>query len=583
MRSQTNTSLRKRLQATHYHGKPRDFVHAENTYNAYIHTISELYYHIYTSSSQNNAREGNPSQRRSNNALPAFGIRAVAAALVHVPGRVLAVGAGVLDAERLGVVDPPGADQLLGGDALLDPAHHGHEGVGVRVEAGARLELVADGPGAVAAAAVAHAGDAEEAVEVVELGRAEAHGARQVIVVARAVVRADDGVHLAVVVQQLAALGLEGAQVVPGLDVARVLRGGVGHVLGGERERVPGRVVVNGVAEPIGGVDEVRASVQNVGGDDLAAGLHTGVDKGAINAVHAGEDLANSVSLRAGQAVGGVSGVGRAQKRLGAVLTEIRVLDNTVLNTIETIALVENILMNGGPQCLGDVALGVVTAEVGVEAAAPRSEVVESDGGRTGNDTVEVIREGLCRLETLATTSGASQVVRLGVSLAVESLGNVLADDNTSVDGTPGEVENNIFVLSKGNTASAIVAVVRTDGSKAKIRGIGEVLVLNAARSTAITSAQEATGPVGGKPSLDADLASVRGRDSERDTAHIVLNDLSGTSAARILDQHALVNSRMKLELPGVIVWETDVRAACNEFGKPDGSIRQDSGQIRGQ
>lgn len=207
-------------------------------------------------------------------------------------------------ARRGRLVDVGGAEDGIGGDALLDPADHGGEHVALGREGGIARELLPDKGGAGPALAVAHAADAEEAVKVVELVVGQAHGGRDVLVVARGVEARDDVVLLAVVVQNLGTLVLHGREVaVPGLDVEDVGAGEVGVVLAVERGRVPGGVVVDGVAHPVLGVGKGLARVVEVLGYELGAGLHGGEDEAVVLGVdQGGEDLADRLGLGLGEA-----------------------------------------------------------------------------------------------------------------------------------------------------------------------------------------------------------------------------------------------------------------------------------------
>lgn len=85
------------------------------------------------------------------------------------------------------------------------------------------------------------------------------------------------------VVQDLGALVLDGRQVaLPGLDVELVRGGEVGVVLRIERGRVPGGVVVESVAHPVGGKGEGLAIEVKILGQELGAGLHGRVDETAV-------------------------------------------------------------------------------------------------------------------------------------------------------------------------------------------------------------------------------------------------------------------------------------------------------------
>lgn len=155
-----------------------------------------------------------------------------------------------------------------------------------------------------------HATDAEEAIEAIELGRWETHGIGDVVIVAGGIVRGDDGVHLAMIMYDLPSAVLEGAEVAfPGLDVEGVLRGGIGGCRAVEGAGVPRRIIENRVSEPVFGVWEGLAIIFDVSGGEFAAGLHAGVDEGAVFAVVVREDAFDCEDLWAREAGGCVFGV----------------------------------------------------------------------------------------------------------------------------------------------------------------------------------------------------------------------------------------------------------------------------------
>lgn len=106
---------------------------------------------------------------------------------------------------------------------ILDPPHQRHQHIRTRIQrrGGAQGDLP-NRPRTLAAAAVAHAEDAEVAVERVEGGGRGGHGVDDVRVVAHTVFGCDDLVLHAVAGRRLATARAERGEVaVPGLDVAR--------------------------------------------------------------------------------------------------------------------------------------------------------------------------------------------------------------------------------------------------------------------------------------------------------------------------------------------------------------------------
>lgn len=113
---------------------------------------------------------------------------------------------------RLAITHKLRARQRVRRGPFLDPIEQRKQDILLRRSRDVRTGLT-DLPGAVAVVAVAHAGDAEVPVEVVEgLGR-EVHGRGDVLVVAGGVGGGDDCVGEAVGGDELAAAGFEGGEV----------------------------------------------------------------------------------------------------------------------------------------------------------------------------------------------------------------------------------------------------------------------------------------------------------------------------------------------------------------------------------
>lgn len=156
-------------------------------------------------------------------------------------------------------------------DAILDSVDQlkQHIVLGLRVQVG--IAGLANVDGGVAAAAVAHAADGEEAVELVEFRGRRAHVGAHGAPVVLGVVGADDGVGGAVVGEELAAAVAEGRQVaVEGLQVGRVLGQRRLGVLGRPRARVSVRVLLDdvlvvGLGHGEGGPAEVDAECVGLG------------------------------------------------------------------------------------------------------------------------------------------------------------------------------------------------------------------------------------------------------------------------------------------------------------------------------
>lgn len=258
-------------------------------------------------------------------------------------------------ARILHLIDVGRAQYRIRGNAFLDPLHHGRQHVPLRVQRRIAGDLLPDERRARSTSAVSHAADAEEAVEVVQLGVVQAHGFGDVLVVARRVEARDNVVLLAVVVQDLGALVLDGRQVpFPGLDVEGVRLGEVGVVLRVECGRVPGGVVVKGVAHPVGGEGEGLAGVVEVLRDELGAGLHGRVHEAAVLVVvQGGEGLADGLGLGGGEARGRVAARGTEEGAADVVLAQGGVFDDAVDVAVDGVALGEDVLVDDGPHGQG--------------------------------------------------------------------------------------------------------------------------------------------------------------------------------------------------------------------------------------
>jgi hypothetical protein len=153
--------------------------------------------------------------------------------------------------------------------------------------------------------------------------------------------------------------------------------------------------------------------------------------------------------------------------------------------------------MDCQPQGPGDEGVGRAGARGLVERAAPRRQVVEGDSRCTGNDAVKLFRKVLCSLEALATTSGAAEIVGLGVLLAVEALGDLLANSDASLQpamvstaqrirfGTDysraiRKVLDNLRIVVEGLSARAVVAVICANRCEPQTRRIRQIRIRDA-------------------------------------------------------------------------------------------------------
>jgi len=141
--------------------------------------------------------------------------------------------------------------------SMLHPIDHAQQDVVLRIQNRPRRpsRRLPNLPCADPAFAVRHAANAEEAIEGVELARRQAHGDGHMIVIARRVLRRDNGVGGAMVMQDFAAAILEGTEIAfPGRDAGGVFDGGDGGIIGVESVRVPRWVFEDGIAHPVNGV-----------------------------------------------------------------------------------------------------------------------------------------------------------------------------------------------------------------------------------------------------------------------------------------------------------------------------------------
>lgn len=162
-------------------------------------------------------------------------------------------------------------------------------------------------------------------------------------------------------------------------------------------------------------------------------------------------------------------------------------------------------------------------------------EVVEVGGGGTGNDTVEVVGEFLSRLQALATTSGAAEVVRVAVVVGVVAVDNLLTGDGGLVAGTVRPVEDGIPVVLECPAVEgrAVVAAVVTSNSETLAENVGHIDVVNAAVNTTVVRVHDAAVPVRGVGKEDLHVGSglVGGGNGHGDTANVNRRSEGGSTA----------------------------------------------------
>src|SRR5277367_4293270 len=104
---------------------------------------------------------------------------------IYIPRGEFTVPPAKLDPFRRGVIDIFGSAHKLWRNSCLHPPHHRQQHVVLRLErTGVCAVHLPNVPGPGPARAVAHAADAEVAVETVEVGGWERHGGRELLVVA---------------------------------------------------------------------------------------------------------------------------------------------------------------------------------------------------------------------------------------------------------------------------------------------------------------------------------------------------------------------------------------------------------------
>lgn len=98
------------------------------------------------------------------------------------------------------------------------------------------------------------------------------------------------------------------------------------------------------------------------------------------------------------------------------------------MNLVQHIALAEHLLVDPClPSYDGNEVRTRAPPRDSVESSAPRYQIVEIDAWRTSDDAVEIGRELLRTFDTLTSTKRASQIVRFGMALFVESLRKFLS------------------------------------------------------------------------------------------------------------------------------------------------------------
>ena len=367
------------------------------------------------------------------------------------------------------LVFPLGGDEGLGGLALFHPRHQRQQLVvrGVRV-AGRAVRARAEVRGLVGAGevpgrghvvgragAVLHAGDDEEAVEIVEVDAAGLEGLLDLAVEVDGGAGGDEAVGGAVVVDELAAAGVEGAEVeVCGGGVAGAAgRSGEGDgaVVGGRR--VPGRVVEDEVLHELAAVGGGFVGAHEEGPLLFAAELEAGEDEGVVGAAVVGVKLLQSVQLVRGQAFGfGLVAdlvLTAAEEGFGDEAAAGGVGDDAVFQTVLPVALGHDFFGDHWEGRGRDAAGGVGWEVQETDPETPGLKTVGPPCGSTGENTIESLRVKLDFTQSLATSGAAAgEVGVLGLSIVV-SFSNLTSHDCRTVDGAVAPVLTAFLILQR--------------------------------------------------------------------------------------------------------------------------------------
>lgn len=379
-------------------------------------------------------------------AAPLLGVGAGARAAVGVAVGETAVVAGELDA--VGGLVPPefGALKSVGSVAILDPVDEVVDDVVVGGRGGLVLtEHPGTGASNATDTAVSHAGNAEVAEEVIHLAVVETHLVRDLQVVTLGVGARGERVSHAVVHQKLAADVTEAAEVAAeGRGVA---------VVGIKVEGVAVVGLANGGNIEVGVVVDTTAVVVASNTLDVSGELAQGEcvdlrtrEKGrvkdlAVGVVKRSEDVLDSVDLSVAETPGVVLDV--AVQGACVEVADSGVLKNAIGDTVKSgIALQLDLRLNKNPLVLGQESSITGRASQLNEASAPALKVLEVGRSSTGDDTIEIARVVLGRVETLGTATRAANVVGVSSGRTVVLADDLLANLDGSVASTVSPVND---------------------------------------------------------------------------------------------------------------------------------------------
>lgn len=115
-------------------------------------------------------------------------------------------------------------------------------------------------------------------------------------------------------------------------------------------------------------------------------------------------------------------------------MTQIRILDNATHNSINPIALPQNLIMDQSrPSRRRNKIRGSNWTGDGEETGSPGDEIVEVYCWRSDDDAVEIMRKHLGGFDALTAAKRASQVVRFTVRSFIEVFDQFLPGDDTSM------------------------------------------------------------------------------------------------------------------------------------------------------
>lgn len=361
-----------------------------------------------------------------------------------------------------------GRDEIVRGRAVLDPVHDSQDEVVLGVIKAGHTEHCSGERSGLAVSvhvvgsvlvggrtgAVLHTGDQEEAVEVVDGNVLGAEGFLDVVVQVDRGAGRDGRVGVAVVVEELPALLVEGGDV-------EVVSGGVSGVdLVGESHEVRVPVLPGPVAANLEHVLDVGDEVVvQAGGADFSAEGVSREDQGVVGFVPGVEELVHGLELGWGHA-GVVGGGGVAHHGDGVEDTSEGVLQDVVFQAVLRVALLQDLVLDSGHLSIADVVVcGFGEVPDGSEDV-PQLLVRSPPGRCAGNHTVEVVREHFDFFEALLTTGGATPVVAVRDVLSVVALGNLLSVDHGIVEGAVAPVGKGSFVVVSEASVVALVAGV---------------------------------------------------------------------------------------------------------------------------